>query len=142
MKFIEIDKKGNRRVRFKPVGPSCTKQEFVKDCDIKNLVRKHLAQGTIQSLAVVNPKEFGTFDQEFDYAQAMTMIGRARAQFDSLPVEIRNKLGNDPRKLLAYVHKPDEELISRREALKYGLIQAPAPEKIQKVKVIKDDDSK
>lgn len=109
-----------------------TKQSFKDECDINVILRRYAATGQLDHLNLRTPL-YGEI-QPVDFQQAMGLVVEARAMFQALPAEVRDRFQNDPAKLLAFVS--DEK--NRPEAERLGLVvkkstpPAPAPEVVEK----------
>lgn len=102
-----------------------TLQEFKEECDINNIIDRYANTG-LWSSSLRPPVEtpmFGDFTAVPDFQKAMDIIAKSKEHFDSLPSSVRERFGNDPAKLLAYVS--DENNYS--EAVKLGIAN-PRPE--------------
>lgn len=104
----------NRKV---PVGvhfnkPSLTQQQFKDEADLNNIVDRnmqlknpefitklHLMGGSVNK----NEPIYGDFTTVTDYASALNMVDKARADFMSLPSNVREYFGNNPSKLMEFV---------------------------------------
>lgn len=106
------------RLEFPPEGR--TKQSFKDECDINNIMRRFELTGEISHLGARTPI-FGDFP-DMDFAQAMAVVTMARERFSELPAAVRDRFANDPGRLLAFLEDPS----NREEAVKLGLVQAPA----------------
>lgn len=97
--------------------PSKTQQQFQKECDINEIMRKYLKTGEITHMAPYQGK-YADLSEAPDYHQAMTTVVKAQQAFDVLPAELRARFDNDPGKLLEFVH--DDK--NYDEAAKLGLV--------------------
>lgn len=92
--------------------PSLTKQSFVPETDINNIMNKYLRTGEIHHLT---PQK-GTYGiaPSYDFREALEIVKNSTEKFDNLPSEIRTKFDNDPAKFLEYVENPANlsELVS------------------------------
>lgn len=114
-------------VHFDPDNePSLTKQSFVDECDINNIIAQFAKTGVLPG----NTRDpgsalYGDFTSVLDYQTSMNLVINAHDAFLALPAAIRDRFHNDPEKLLAFLN--DEK--NRDEAVRLGLIDAPpAPE--------------
>lgn len=102
-----------------------TKQEFAKEADINNIVsRMERGQAVPQNVG-----EFADVSGIGDLATMMRTVTDAQAAFNRLHPKLREKFGNDPRQLIAFLGDAD----NRAEAEKLGLVkkakaEAPRPE--------------
>lgn len=97
--------------------PTLTQQEFVDECDINYQVSLYM-RGALPP----PPSNTGLVDlvESFDFQTAMDGIVLARETFQSMPSKIRDRFGNDPAHMMAFL--ADSE--NRYEAEKLGLIPA------------------
>ncbi len=103
---------------------SLTRQEFVAEADINNIMSKYAA-GLAPIPAGDRPPLFADFSDIGDYQSNMQRMIDAQEQFMQLPSRIRERFRNDPGQLLEFL--ADES--NRDEAIKIGLINNPKPEK-------------
>lgn len=103
---------------------SLTRQEFVAESDINNIMSKYAA-GLAPIPSGDRTPMFGDFSELGDYQSNMQRIIDAQEQFMQLPSRIRERFRNDPGELLSFLG--DEA--NREEAIKLGLINNPKPEK-------------
>lgn len=89
-------------------GSSRTKQAFKDECDINRIMRKYQKTGLISHI-----REGGRWGEDVSNAQdfqtSLNIVIAAQAAFAALPSDIRNKFGNDPKKLLAFIDDPKNE---------------------------------
>ena len=95
---------------------SLTRQEFVEESDINNIMKRYAAGMPIPS--GTRQPVFDDFSNVPDYAQAFAIVQRSQEAFAQLPSEVRERFANDPQQLLAFLN--DEK--NRDEAVKLGLI--------------------
>ncbi|AXH71831.1 MAG: internal scaffolding protein [Microviridae sp.] len=98
-----------------------TKQSFKDECDINTIMRRYSVTGQLDH---VNQRQamYGEVP-DYDFAQAMQTVQHARDQFAALPSDLRDRFGNDPARLLAFLQDP----ANRQEAVTLGLVNAPPP---------------
>ena len=100
--------------------PSMTSQQFADDVDINTIVRRFGLTGQLpQSLSV--PLS-GDFTGVTDFHSAMNLVVAAQDEFMKLPVDVRDRFGNDPGALVAFV----SDDANRDEAVKLGIVLAAA----------------
>ena len=105
-------------------GVSRTKQEFKRECDINVLVARAVA-GDLE-IPPISPAVIDATILPNSYEDAMDIVFMAQKAFSSLPSAVRDRFGNDPGALLAFLG----DAANRDEAVKLGLIRpesAPAP---------------
>lgn len=101
---------------------SLTKQSFAEDCDINTIMRRYQTTGTIDH---VNRRqgEYGDFSSVASFQESLDIVLEAGQMFADLPASVRDRFGNDPANLLAFI--ADEA--NRDEAIKLGIVKAPEP---------------
>lgn len=99
-------------------GTGRTKQEFKEECDINNIMRKYLHTGQVDHLST----RVARFEDVtgIDFQSAQNMIVEAKELFLELPSDVRSRFGNDPSRLLDFVHDPR----NAQEAVKLGFLDA------------------
>lgn len=104
--------------------PSMTKQSFVAECDINNIVREFTTTG---QLAHINEKAamgaFVDLPDTIDFQQGLEIVRQAEASFAQLPAKVRARFGNDPAEFLAFMADP----ASQEEAIALGLATDTRP---------------
>lgn len=80
---------------------SRTQQQFQAECDI-NQIAARLSRGQPVPMAR-NVGTYADFASAPDFHEAQELVLRARDQFMSLPAKVRERFGNDPAQLLAFV---------------------------------------
>lgn len=108
-------------------GPdSMTQQEFAKECDINEIVRRFGLTGQLPEN--LRFPVSGDFTGVGDFHEAMNLVRQAEEEFLRVPAEVRARFQNDPGQLLAFL----EDGKNREEAIKLGLV-SPPPEKTRDV---------
>lgn len=97
-----------------------TKQEFKDECDINLIVPKWESTGLLNHQSA-HPPTYGDFSDSMEYQSAMNSLISAQQAFADLPSEIRERMHNDPGKLLDFLADED----NRDEAIRIGLIKKP-----------------
>lgn len=108
---------------------SLTRQEFVSEADINNIMSKYAA-GLAPIPSGDRPPLFGDFSDVGDYQSNMQRLIDAQDRFMQLPSKLRERFDNDPAQLFDFL--ADEK--NREEAIKLGLcvkrnFNVPEPEK-------------
>lgn len=96
---------------------SLTRQEFVKDADLNNIMKRY-ASGLPPSPAGSRPPMFGDFSNIPDYQTSLQVVIDAQAKFADLPSAVRKRFDNDPGKLIEFL----QDASNRDEAVRLGLI--------------------
>lgn len=101
--------------------PSLTQQHFRDECDINHIMARYRETGFLvnpMQRATAKP-QFGDFSTVSDFMTAQNTIAQARENFDALPSNIRERFGNNPASMLAFL----ENESNYEEAVKLGLVE-------------------
>lgn len=101
--------------------PSRTKQSFKAECDVNTIMGRYAKSGVLPQGG--RPKQYINAGA-LEFQEAMQLIVEAQTAFDQLPAATRERFGNNPAGLLAFLEDPG----NRAEAIKLGLVPPPAPE--------------
>lgn len=103
---------------------SMTKQEFVKECDVNNII-KSFQPGTMHMLLqqYVAAGRFEDLPDQVDYQQSLNILMEADKAFQDIPAKVRDRFGNDPAQFLAFMANPENE----KEARELGLLKPQEP---------------
>lgn len=97
---------------------SMTKQEFVADCDIHNILAEFKVTGQIKHLAAnAAAGVYADLSALPDFQEALNTVVAGEAAFASLPSKLRARFENDPAQFLDFMSNPDNQ----DEAIKLGL---------------------
>lgn len=100
------------------IPPSRTKQEFVAECDINNIIKSFKLTGQIRH---INEKaSLGTYadlPDPIDFQDALHAVKAAQASFATLPSHLRSRFANDPQQFLDFMSNPSNQ----DEIIKLGL---------------------
>lgn len=105
------------RVCIEDYGPSLTRAEFALESDINTIMRNATKSGVMPTRT--DMARYGDFSAAPDFMEAQNIVIRARAQFASLPSELRNRFENDPGKFLAWI---TDKNVSLDDVQRYGLL--------------------
>lgn len=87
--------------------PSMTKQEFVRECDINNILKQYSASGMLNH---VNGKAaqgaYQDLPDALDFQESLNQVDAARTAFMSLPSKLRARFDNEPFNFLAFCSDP------------------------------------
>lgn len=97
------------------------KQSFKDECDINVIMRRYEKSGALPALQTREPRFMDCTG--FDFHQAQLLVTEAQRAFMDLPSGLRERFGNDPGELMAFLG--DER--NREEAVKLGLVDPPPP---------------
>lgn len=104
--------------------PSMTKQEFIAECDINNILREFTPQAMNALMAQTAALGgYADLPDSLDLQESMRIQEAASTAFASLPSRVRDRFANDPGRFLEFLHDP----ANREEAKTMGLIQEPPP---------------
>lgn len=110
-----------RPIRFSSSQPSMTVQADLADTLIPNIFAQHGIDALSSHQRV---PMFGDFTQSPDGLQdAFNRLLEAQANFLELPATVRERFGNDPMKLVAFL----SDTANRSEAVSLGLIDDVSP---------------
>ena len=99
--------------------PSRTKQSFLEEADINNIMRKYINTGV---LPVGDRKPtYGDFSSGAEYQDLQNQLIQAQQEFELLPADIRDRFGNSPEAMIDFLSDPENEA----EAIAIGLIADP-----------------
>jgi phage internal scaffolding protein len=102
--------------------PSLTKQSFVDECDINQIIERARNGADISHLNARSP-QFGDFSNIPDYRSACDVVNRANSMFMELDARVRERFANDPGRMLEFMRDP----ANREDCVKLGLFEAPKP---------------
>ena len=107
-----------------------TQQQFKEECDINEITRR-FGLGAEMPKGIKVPT-YGDFTGIESYHDACNAIAEAGESFDALPATLRDRFKNDPGEFVQFVL--DDK--NRDEAVRLGLIQAPAPVSVAPAAVV------
>jgi len=104
--------------------PSMTKQSFLAECDINNIMKQFQKTGMLSHVsAKAQSGIYADLPDEVDFQTAMNTVMAGEDAFASLPSKLRTRFGNDPAEFLAFVSDP----ANAEELVELGLATKPAP---------------
>lgn len=109
----------DHRVPFVCVGDSMTKQSEKDRCDINVIMRQYKRTGLVAHTRAGGSYE--SLPDAMDYQQALAVVAEAREAFSVLPATVRDRFGNEPASLLAFLRDP----ANREEGIAIGLFSRP-----------------
>lgn len=87
--------------------PSRTKQEFLAECDINNILKQYSVTGMLRHVsAKAGQGSYQDLPDPIDFQDSLHQVEAARESFMSLPSKLRARFGNDPVEFLAFCHDP------------------------------------
>lgn len=93
------------RVTFQTVGDSRTQQNFKKECDINNILKKYQKTGLVEHVSLFKGN-YEDLSDPVDYQTALNICIDAQNAFDSLPSSIRKRFANNPQSFIEFVNDP------------------------------------
>lgn len=95
-----------------------TQQQFAKDCNINNIIKKYKKTGVITH---INTKTgvYADMTQMPSYQEALQTVIHGQNAFDQLPAALREKFEYNPQKMMDYLNDKQND----EEAIKLGLKQ-------------------
>lgn len=81
--------------------PSMCQQQFKSECDIHSILDHYKVTGVLPERQ--DQPMYGDFSSVSSFMDAQEVVLNAKAQFESLPSELRKRFGNDPAEFLAFV---------------------------------------
>lgn len=104
--------------------PSMTKQEFVRECDINNIVKLYSQSGQITHISAnAASGAFEDLPDPIDFQESIHIIMDAEKAFMALPAHVRDRFHQEPSQFLAFMADPANE----KEARELGLLKPQAP---------------
>lgn len=104
--------------------PSRTKQSFVAECDINNILKQYKATGMIRHMsAKAASGVYADLPDEIDFQQSMNIVQQGERAFASLPSKVRSRFHNNPTEFLEFMGNPENV----DEAVKLGLATKKEP---------------
>ena len=97
-----------------------TQQQFADECDINKIVERFGLTGQLPEN--LRMPVSGDFTGVTDFHSAMNIVRLAEEEFMRVPAKVRERFGNDPGALMAFLDDPG----NRDEAVKLGLVNPPA----------------
>lgn len=118
------DERAREKTRVRVFDASKTQQGPTSDCDINVLVRRFGIDKEPPPLALLDPSQFGEFDDSMSLADALGVVNHARNLFMQLPPQLRERFGNEPAVMWEFVNDPK----NAEEAVRIGLLRARSPQ--------------
>lgn len=84
---------------------SMTQQNFKRECDINNIMKKFHKTGLVDHVSTYQG-DYSDISSVPSFQDALNIVQSAQEAFDSLPSSIRKKFANDPAAFLEFVHDP------------------------------------
>ena len=108
------------------VGLTCkslsrVKQAFGSECDINSIMARYAKTGVFPPAS--SAPLYADVSGIVDYQQCLQVVREAEETFDALPSRIRERFGNSPAQLIAFL----SDDANREEAVKLGLVEVEPP---------------
>lgn len=104
--------------------PARTKQQFVAECDINNILKQYKATGQLRHVsAKASAGAYADLPDSVDFQESMNTVLRAETAFATLPARLRNRFKNDPNEFLEFVADP----ANQKELIELGLATDKRP---------------
>lgn len=117
--------------------PSRTQQQFKKECDINEIVRRFGLTGEFPEN--FNPPTSVDFtDTVTDFHTAANLMVQANQEFNSLPAALRKRFYNDPQELMTFLENGENEAEARSLGLLKDPVTPPAPLQVEVVNPVAD----
>lgn len=116
-RMYKHEKTGRIHVETVNNEPSLTHQEFERECDINQIMKKFDTTGEISHWSR-RRGVYGDFSNLGTYEESLTTVMRAQEAFAELSAELRQRFRNDPAELIEFLG--DEK--NFEEAMKLGLL--------------------
>ena len=130
---------GKLKVALECKDETMTQQQYKKEQDIKEIIKKYGATGLLNKNIMANDPKFDDVSHIIDYQDAANKIAKAQQEFDQMPHELKEKFNYNPAKLLDYLNKSE----NLQEAIELGLVNKQmTPDKSEELKVLEDIASK
>ena len=98
---------GKLKVALKCEDETMTQQQYKKEQDIKEIIKKYGATGLLNKNIMANDPKFDDVSNIIDYQDAANKIAKAQQEFDQMPHELKEKFNYNPAKLLDYLNKSE-----------------------------------
>lgn len=118
-KYILRRKNGSTRVITINKDPSMTDEQFQKDTDVNNIIRKYVKTGQVSHIAK-NPGQYADVSELPDLHDGLLKIKQAKLAFEQLPQKVR-EVAKSPMGLVKYLSDPKND----EQAVKLGLKTMP-----------------
>lgn len=99
---------GRLQVKADTIGPSMTKQEFVDECDINNIMSTYQKTGMLNHVNQYGG-EYSDVTGAVSFHEAQNIVLEAQNAFMSVPSSVRAQFDNDPGKFLDFVNNPENK---------------------------------
>lgn len=110
------------------VKPSMTKQSFVAECDINNIIKSFKLTGMVSHISErAAAGQYVDLPDSVDFQEALATVDQAQRAFATLPSKVRERFGHNPEAFLAFLHDPANEAEARELGLLKPISAPTAP---------------
>jgi phage internal scaffolding protein len=113
---------GHDRLAFETTGESLAQQHFLKECDIREIIKRNDRTGIIEHVNR-GVAQYADVSDVKDYKEALEMINSSMESFMGLPSDIRKMFDNDPGEFFEFATNP----ANKAKMQELGLAPSPAP---------------
>jgi phage internal scaffolding protein len=114
---------GHERQSFETTGESMAQQHFLKECDVREIIKRNDRTGIIQHVNR-GVAQYADVSDVKDYKEALEMINSSMESFMGLPSDIRKLFDNDPGEFFEFATNP----ANADKMVEMGLASSTAPE--------------
>lgn len=98
--------------------PSRTKQSFLQECDINNIIKSFKVTGQIRHInEKASQGAYADLPDPIEFQDALHAVKAASASFATLPSQVRARFDNDPGRFLEFMSDP----ANQDEIIRLGL---------------------
>lgn len=121
--FVDFQVRSNDRCYMSEFDVSLTRQEFLDECDINQIMANMEANGVISHVNRAEPM-FLDWTKVPDLRGSLDAMRQASASFYSLDAKIRREFDNSPEAFVEFAQDP----VNLEQMRKWGLAPLPVPE--------------
>ena len=114
---------GHDRQSFQTEGESMAQQHFMKECDIREIIKRNDRTGIIEHVNR-GVAQYADVSDVKDYKEALEMVTSSMESFMGLPSDIRKLFDNDPGEFFEFATNP----ANAEKMQEMGLAPSLAPE--------------
>ena len=101
-----------------------TKQEFVAECDINNIIKQYSATSQLKHISARAAQgQYMDLPDDLDFQTSLEIVRQAQEAFATLPSSTRARFENDPQNFLAFLSDP----ANQDEAIRLGFATDTRP---------------
>lgn len=85
------------------IPPTMTKQEFIAECDINNIIKQYSETGMLNHVnARAQAGAYTDLPDAYDFQESLETVMAAETAFMTLPSKLRERFNNEPAEFLAF----------------------------------------